>query len=193
MARPSVPVTRRRPAAVKARPCERYDAVLNRFDVGLGEAELRDAMVRQDAVLPTMTDRIGAAAMVVPGARQVDDPESTLRQCGFVSLRGAANRHMIGAPGLNYMRPDAFPTNTARGEVIDESAPAQAFGTMGGAGLDVFEGEPRIGPDLAGRDNLVMLPHTGSATREAREAMGFRALDNLDDFFESRQPRDRVA
>ena len=60
------------------------------------------------------------------------------------------------------------------------------------AGLDVFDGEPRIAPNLLQCDNLVMLPHLGSATREAREAMGFRVLQNLDDFFQGRDPRDRV-
>ena len=92
------------------------------------------------------------------------------------------------------MKPGAFLINTARGEVIDEWALTQAlmYDTIGGAALDVFDGEPRIAPDLMQCDNLVMLPHLGSATREAREAMGFRVLDNLADFFTGRDPRDRV-
>jgi glyoxylate reductase len=92
------------------------------------------------------------------------------------------------------MKPDAFLINTARGEVIDELALTRAlwFETIGGAALDVFDGEPNINPELLDCDNLVMLPHLGSATREAREAMGFRVLDNLSDFFEGRTPRDRV-
>jgi glyoxylate reductase len=78
---------------------------------------------------------------------------------------------------------------------VDEHALAQAlwFGTIGGAGLDVFEREPKIPRELLDSDNLVLLPHLGSATRETREAMGFRVLENLSDFFEGRQPRDRVA
>ena len=92
------------------------------------------------------------------------------------------------------MREDAFLINTARGEVVDDHALAQAlwFNTIGGAGLDVFDGEPRINPNLLQCDNLVMLPHLGSATKESREAMGFRVLDNLGDFFAGRPPRDRV-
>ena len=92
------------------------------------------------------------------------------------------------------MKPNAFLINTAQGKVIDERALVQAltFETIGGAGLDVFDGEPHIAPDLYHCDKLVMLPHLGSATREAREAMGFRVLDNLKDFFEGRDPRDRV-
>ncbi|MDG2341172.1 MAG: NAD(P)-dependent oxidoreductase, partial [Paracoccaceae bacterium] len=66
------------------------------------------------------------------------------------------------------------------------------FDMIGGAALDVFDGEPRINANLAQCDNLVMLPHLGSATRETREAMGYRVLDNLGDFFEGRTPRDQV-
>ncbi len=131
-------------------------------------------------------------------AVQVPTIEELLPQCDFVSLHcpgGAANRHLINSRRLDLMRPGAFLINTARGEVVDEHALAQAlwFGTIGGAGLDVFEREPQIPDELLGSDNLVLLPHLGSATRETREAMGFRVLDNLTDFFEGRQPRDRVA
>ncbi|MEO0484349.1 MAG: D-glycerate dehydrogenase [Pseudomonadota bacterium] len=131
-------------------------------------------------------------------ATQVDSVEALLPQCDFVSLHcpgGDANRHLINARRLDLMRPDAYLINTARGEVIDEAALTQAlmFDTIGGAALDVFDGEPRINPTLAQCDNLVMLPHLGSATREAREAMGFRVLDNLSDFFNGNEPRDRVA
>ncbi len=131
-------------------------------------------------------------------AEQVASLDDLLPQCDFVSLHcpgGAANRHLINARSLDLMKPGAFLINTARGEVVDEHALAQAlwFGTIGGAGLDVFEREPRIPEELLGADNLVMLPHLGSATRETREAMGFRVLDNLLDFFDGRTPRDRVA
>ena len=131
------------------------------------------------------------------GARQVESLEELLPRCDFVSLHcpgSAANRHLIDAARLDLMRPDAFLVNTARGEVIDERAliDALTFGTIGGAALDVFDGEPRVAPDLMHCDNLVMLPHLGSATRESREAMGFRVLDNLGDFFAGRPPRDRV-
>ncbi|MFW8633513.1 2-hydroxyacid dehydrogenase [Cribrihabitans pelagius] len=130
-------------------------------------------------------------------ATQADGLEDLMPLCDFVSLHcpgGAENRHLINTRMLNLMKPEAFLINTARGEVVDELALSRAlwFETIAGAGLDVFDGEPRINPDLMGCDNLVMLPHLGSATREAREAMGFRVLDNLQDFFEGRAPRDRV-
>lgn len=131
------------------------------------------------------------------GARQVDSIDALLPQVDFVSLHcpgGAANRHLIDGRRLGLMKPDAFLINTARGEVINEHALIQAlmFDTIGGAALDVFDREPKISPDLMECDNLVMLPHLGSATKEAREAMGFRVLDNLSDFFAGKEPRDRV-
>jgi len=131
-------------------------------------------------------------------AIQVATVEDLLPECDFVSLHcpgGAANRHLINSGRLDLMRPGAFLINTARGEVVDEHALAQAlwFGTIGGAGLDVFEQEPKVPQALLEADNLVLLPHLGSATRETREAMGFRVLDNLTAFFEGRQPPDRVA
>jgi len=130
-------------------------------------------------------------------ARQVETVDELLPQCDFVSLHcpgGAANRHLINGACFDLMKPDAFLINSARGEIVDEHALIQAlnFNLIGGAALDVFDGEPRIAPDLMNCDNLVMLPHLGSATREAREAMGFRVLDNLSDFFQGRNPRDRV-
>lgn len=131
-------------------------------------------------------------------AVQVPTIEDLLPECDFVSLHcpgGTANRHLINARRLDLMKPSAFLINTARGEVIDEHALAQSlwFGTIAGAGLDVFEREPSVPDALLNADNLVLLPHLGSATRETREAMGFRVLENLTAFFDGRTPRDRVA
>lgn len=322
MAKPKVLVTRRWPAAVEAQLSDLFDTDLNMADRPLTPEDFREALQKYDAVLPTVTDKIGAPAleltrpqtrilanygvgyshidlaevgrhgMVVTNtpdvlsectadlamtlllmaarragegerelragnwtgwrpthlvgtkvsgktlgiigygrigqqmakrahhgfgmkiiaynrstvdpeilaqcdATQVDSIDELMPLCDFVSLHcpgGAENRHLINADRLNLMRSDAFLINTARGEVIDEMALSQAlwFETIGGAALDVFDGEPNISPALQNCDNLVMLPHLGSATREAREAMGFRVLDNLRDFFEGREPRDRV-
>lgn len=130
-------------------------------------------------------------------AEQVASVEDLLPQSDFISLHcpgGAANRHLINRTRLGLMKSDGILINTARGEVIDDQALVQALqaNDIGGAGLDVFEGEPRINPDLLQCNNLVMLPHLGSATKETREGMGFRVLDNLDDFFAGRRPRDQV-
>ena len=131
------------------------------------------------------------------GAEQVTSLDELLPQCDFVSLHcqgGAENRHLIDARRLNRMKPTAYLINTARGEVVDEQALAQAlwFETIAGAGLDVYDGEPAVHPDLRACDNAVLLPHLGSATYETREAMGFRVIENLQEFFAGRMPRDRV-
>ena len=143
----------------------------------------------RSAIAPEILNRFGA--------RQVDSLEALLPLCDFVSLHcpgGTANRHLINADRLARMRQGAFVINTARGEVIDEEALAAALrsGVIGGAGLDVFEGEPAVNPGLMQAPNLVMLPHLGSATLETREAMGFRVVDNLTAFFNGEAPRDRV-
>lgn len=323
MRKPSVLVTRRWPAAVEARLAETYDVVLNRDDKPLSSMDFREAIRQYDAVLPTVTDKIGADVFDVANprakilanygvgfshidvgraksqgiaitntpdvlsectadlamtlmlmvarragegereiragnwtgwrpthlvgrkvsgkvlgiigfgrigqemarrahygfgmeivvynrspvpaeilarynARQTDTVEDLLPLCDYVSLHcpgGAKNRNMINATRLNLMKPEAYLINTSRGEVVNELALTQSlmFDTIGGAALDVFEGEPRINPDLAQCDNLVMLPHLGSATKEAREAMGYRVIENLNAFFSGQPPRDRVA
>lgn len=131
-------------------------------------------------------------------ATQLDTVEDLLPQADFVSLHcpgGTANRHLMDARRFGLMKEGAFLINTARGEVVDEAALIQAltFSTIGGVGLDVFDGEPRVSPELRQCDNAVLLPHLGSATTETREAMGRRVLENVDAFFEGRAPRDRVA
>ena len=130
-------------------------------------------------------------------AQQVDDIDALLPLCDFVSLHcpgGPDNRHLINAERLCRMKESAILINTARGEVVDEVALAHAlwFETIGGAALDVYDGEPRICRELMQSDKVVMLPHLGSATHEAREAMGLRVIENLNDFFEGREPRDRI-
>ncbi|WP_187428003.1 Glycerate dehydrogenase [Roseobacter fucihabitans] len=322
MIKPKVLVTRRWPAAVEAQLCEKFDVVLNKGDVPLMAHEFRQAFMDFDAVLPTVTDKIGVDALDLSGPRtkllanygvgythidmpsamahgmtvtntpdvlsectadlamtlmlmaarragegereiregrwsgwrpmhlvgtkvsgktlgivgfgrigqemarrahhgfgmkiivhnrsrvapevlarynavQADDLDDLLPRCDFVSLHcpgGAENRHLINSRRLDLMRPDAFLINTARGEVINEYdlVQALAFETIGGAALDVFDGEPNIAQNLLDSDRLVMLPHLGSATSEAREEMGFRVMNNLQAFFEGQTPPDRV-
>ncbi len=162
-------------------------AMAQRAHFGFG---MKILVQNRSAVAPEVLARFGA--------EQVPSVDDLLPRCDFVSLHcpgGAANRHLINARRLDLMRKDAFLINTARGEVVDEHALAQAlwFGTIGGAGLDVFEREPHVPEALLGADNAVLLPHLGSATRETREAMGFRVMENLVDFFGGKTPRDRVA
>lgn len=92
-----------------------------------------------------------------------------------------ATRHLIDAGALARMRPSAYLVNTARGPVVDEAALVEALeaGAIAGAGLDVFEDEPRVHPGLLERDDVVLLPHIGSATIETRTAMADLAADNV--------------
>ncbi|KPL55266.1 hydroxyacid dehydrogenase [Prosthecomicrobium hirschii] len=132
------------------------------------------------------------------GAEKRDTIEEVLRESDVVSLHmpgGKDNYHLINAERLKMMKPTAILVNSARGEVIDGKALAEALkaGTIKGAGLDVFEGEPRIEPSLLACENAVLLPHLGSATQATREAMGWRVMENLEAFFAGQAPRDRVA
>jgi glyoxylate reductase len=90
-------------------------------------------------------------------------------------------RHLIGAPELRLMRPEALLVNTTRGPVVDEAALAAALtdGEIAGAALDVYEREPEVHPDLLPLPNVVLAPHLGSATWEAREAMGMLCVEAL--------------
>ena len=321
--RPRVVVTRRLPAAVEDQLARDFDAQLNRDDHPFGQAELQDALRTADALLPTVTDRIGAdvlsaeplrakilanfgvgfnhiditaakarklvvtntpdvltddtaddAIMLLlmvarrggEGERHVrsgawtgwrpthmlgtkvsgktlgligmgriaraaarrarlgfdmrvlfHDPyppppavvaelgleprasvDDVVQEADFVSLHCPATpetRHLMDARRLALMKPTAFLINTARGDVVDERALVAALraGTIAGAALDVYEREPAVSPELLVMENVVLLPHLGSATRETRVAMGVRTLENLHAFFSGAAPRDRVA
>jgi lactate dehydrogenase-like 2-hydroxyacid dehydrogenase len=129
------------------------------------------------------------------------EPRSTLDQvleeADFVSLHCPATpetRHLMNRERLARMQRGAYLINTARGDVVDEAALVEALadGTIAGAGLDVYEQEPRVSPALLKMENVVLLPHLGSATKETRVAMGMRALENLQLFFSGAPLRDRV-
>jgi glyoxylate reductase len=90
-------------------------------------------------------------------------------------------RHMIDEAALARMKPTAVLVNTSRGPIVDEEAlvAALASGSIAGAALDVFEREPEVHPGLLGLENVVLVPHLGSATRETREAMGMLCVEAL--------------
>ena len=99
-------------------------------------------------------------------------------------------RHVLDAASLALMKPGAIVVNTARGPLIDEAALADALrqGRLRAAGLDVYEREPRIDPGLTDLDNVVLLPHLGSATDEARGAMVELACANVVAVLAGREP-----
>ena len=126
------------------------------------------------------------------------DPDAMLPLVDFLSLHAPSTPetfHWLDERRIGLMKPGAILVNTARGDLVDDTALIGALraGRLRAAGLDVYEGEPRIDPGYLTLDNAFLLPHLGSATEGTRDAMGFRALDNLDDFFAGREPRDRVA
>ena len=132
------------------------------------------------------------------GARACSSVEEVLEKSDFVSIHtpgGKETRHLLDAERLALMKPTAFLINTARGDVVDEAALVRALEdrTIAGAGLDVYEAEPRVSEALLAMENVVLLPHLGSASRETRVAMGMRVIDNARAFFAGETPRDKVA
>lgn len=105
-----------------------------------------------------------------------------------------ATFHLLSARRLQLLRPNAVVVNTSRGEIIDENALTRmlAQGQLAGAGLDVFEHEPAINPKLLALDNVVLLPHMGSATIEGRIDMGEKVIINIKTFCDGHAPPDRV-
>jgi glyoxylate reductase len=105
-----------------------------------------------------------------------------------------ATYHLLSARRLELLRPHAYIVNTSRGEVIDEAALTRLLreGRIAGAGLDVFEHEPAINPRLLELDNVVLLPHMGSATIEGRIDSGEKVLINIKTFVDGHKPPDRV-
>lgn len=124
--------------------------------------------------------------------------EQVLAEADFVSLHcpgGKETYHLINAASLSLMKRTAFLINSARGDVIDQQALIEALksGTIAGAALDVYEGEPAVPEALLSMENVVLFPHLGSASRETRIAMGMRVVQNLKAFFAGKEPGDRVA
>ena len=135
-------------------------------------------------------------ASLEQGAVYHQSLESLLPLCDVVSLHCPNNpdsQGLIDTAAISLMRDHCILVNTARGSVVDDNALVEALrnGGIWSAGLDVFNDEPsNIHPAYRELDNVFVLPHLGSATESTRDAMGFRALDNLDSFFAGAEPRD---
>jgi glyoxylate reductase len=119
--------------------------------------------------------------------------DELLRESDFVSLHQPLNdstRHQIGARELGLMKKTAFLVNTARGPIVDEAALVRALKgkKIAGAGLDVFEHEPKVSSELKKMKNVVIVPHLGSATTEVREEMAGIVVDNILALLEGRRP-----
>ena len=131
------------------------------------------------------------------GAKTSESLEALLKQSDFVSLHCPSTpetHHLINAARLRAMQPHAYLVNTSRGDVVDEQALVTALDEklIAGAALDVYETEPAINPRLLEREDVVLLPHLGSATMESRVAMGRRALANIAAFIANESLPDRI-
>lgn len=131
------------------------------------------------------------------GAQYHSTVESLLPVANFLSLHCPATpetMNVINSDTLSLLPDASILVNTARGALIDEDALIAALesGKLAAAGLDCFKTEPGGNPALSAFNNVFMLPHIGSATFETRDAMGYRALDNLDAFFAGREPTDKL-
>jgi lactate dehydrogenase-like 2-hydroxyacid dehydrogenase len=141
--------------------------------------------------------RAEAAIEAQTGAQFVASIDELVATSDVISLHcpgGAETFHLIDATRLAQMKPTAVLINTARGPVVDEAALVAALAgkRIAAAGLDVYEAEPRVHPGLLPLENVVLLPHLGSATLETRTAMGMRVASNLDAFFAGQPLRDPV-
>jgi len=124
-------------------------------------------------------------------------PESLMQVSDFLSIHCPATpetKGLINRKRLKLLPKGAVVVNTARGAIIDEEALLDALdkGHIYAAGLDVFVNEPGGNPKFSSHDNVFMLPHIGSATFDTRDAMGYRALDNIDAFFAGTEPLDKL-
>ena len=169
----------------------------------IGYGRIAQAMARMAhdgfgmRILYNSRRRVSAEIEAETGAEFHPELDSLLAEADFVSLHcpgGPETFHLIDERRLGLMKPTAFLINTARGPVVDEAALARALEDrrIAGAGLDVYEAEPAVQPALLTLNNVVLLPHLGSATDQSRTAMGMKVADNLDAFFEGRDPPDRI-
>ena len=141
--------------------------------------------------------RLPAALENMLGARFEDDLDQLVAEADILTLHCPASpetHHILNAARIAAMKPTAFVINTARGDLIDEEALIASLeaGKLGGAGLDVYAQEPAIDPRLLALQNVITLPHLGSATVEGREASGERVVANIRFWADGHRPPDQV-
>jgi glyoxylate reductase len=159
---------------------------------GIGQATARRAKAFGMDIVYQSRSEIDPAIAAERGARRGDRDE---RRPGsaLISLHspyGPNTHHLIGAEQLSAMKSSTYLVNTARGPIVDEAALAAALreGVIAGAGLDVFEKEPQVHPELLDLENVALVPHLGSATVETRTAMAVLAADNTLAVLRGEQP-----
>jgi len=141
--------------------------------------------------------RVAAETEAALGARYWESLDQMVARMDVISVNcphTPSTFHLMNARRIGLMKPDAVLVNTSRGEVVDENALTRALraGEIAGAGLDVYEHGTRINPRLRELPNVVLLPHMGSATREARHEMGEKVILNVKTFADGHRPPDLV-
>jgi len=162
----------------------------------IGQAVARRAQGFAMDIIYYSRHRLPLLKEVVLGARY-QPLKTLLQEADVVTLHlplTKESRHLIDGPALRLMKPTAYLINTARGPVVDQAALMTALKQkrIAGAGLDVYEDEPRVPPALRRLTNVVLLPHLGSAARETRVRMGLMVIDNLTARFGGHQPPNKV-
>ena len=142
-------------------------------------------------------NRTKLAAHLEEGAIYHDNIKSLFNNSEFLSINCPATKettNLVNEQSINYLPDGAVVTNSARGDIIDDAAMIKAMksGKVFALGLDVYNGEPKINPEYLKLNNLFLLPHLGSATVRTRIDMGDRAIDNLENFFNNKKPKDQV-
>jgi len=142
-------------------------------------------------------NRTKLAAHLEEGAIYHDNIKSLFNNSEFLSINCPATKettNLVNEQSINYLPDGAVVTNAARGDIIDDTAMIKAMksGKVFALGLDVYNGEPKINPEYLKLNNLFLLPHLGSATVRTRIDMGDRAIDNLENFFNNKKPKDQV-
>lgn len=168
--------------------------------VGMGR--IGQALARRARALGMGIDyhsrhRIAAEVEAALEVRFRPDLDAMLAEADVISLHtpySAATHHLLDRPRLAMLRPNAFLINTARGAIVEEDALIGMLeaGTIAGAGFDVYTNEPHVDPRLLALENVVLLPHLGSATVETRTAMGMKVVENILALQEGRELPDRV-
>ena len=131
------------------------------------------------------------------GATYHDNIKSLFSQSDFLSINcpaTAETTNLLNEETINFLPDKAVVANAARGDIIDDAAMIKAMksGKIFALGLDVYNGEPKINEEYLHLDNLFLLPHLGSSTKRTRIDMGDRAIDNLENFFSGKTPKDKV-
>ena len=142
-------------------------------------------------------NRTKLAVNLEGGAIYHDNIKSLFNNSEFLSINCPATKettNLVNEQSINYLPDGAVVTNSARGDIIDDTAMIKAMksGKVFALGLDVYNGEPKINSEYLKLNNLFLLPHLGSATVRTRIDMGDRAIDNLENFFNNKKPKDQV-